>query len=144
MNSMNSKLLDSRFCRLYCCIILSILGIIVYGNHLHNTFQFDSVAYIKNNPVLKNPESLLTFKFWIFDFFSRGLLSISMALNVYLDGFRPFGFHVFNLTLHIFNSILIFGIFQKTFSHFKNRKQGENTHLAIPFFASTVFLVHPL
>ena len=37
--------------------------------------------------------------------------------------------------------ILIFGIFQKTFSHFKNRKQVENTHLAIPFFASTVFLI---
>ena len=136
---MDFKLLDSRFYKFYCCATLSLLGIVVYGNHLNNTFQFDSVAYIKNNPNLKNPESLLTLNFWIFDFFSRGLLSISMAFNVYLDGFRPFGFHVFNLILHIFNSILIFCIFQKIFSHFKNGEQRGNNYLAVPFFSSAVF-----
>ena len=141
---MNSRWVDPRYYKLYCCATLSLLGIIVYGNHLHNNFQFDSVAYIKNNPILKNPESILTLEFWIFDFFSRGLLSISLALNVYLDGFRPFGFHVINLILHIFNSILIFCIFHKTLSHFKNQEKGEYSHLAIAFFASAVFLVHPI
>ena len=141
---MNSRWLDPRFYKLYCCAALSILGIIIYGNHLHNTFQFDSVAYIKNNPSLKNPESFFTLEFWRLQFFSRGLLRVSMALNVYLDGFRPFGFHVFNLTLHIFNSILIFFIFQKTFFHFKNQVKEKHSRLAIPFFASVVFLVHPI
>ena len=67
-----------------------------------------------------------------------------MALNVYLDGIQPFGFHVFNLTLHIFNSILFFCIFQKTFSHFKNHEKGNFNHLTIAFFASAIFLVHPI
>ena len=141
---MNSRWLDPRFYKLYCCAALSILGIIIYGNHLHNTFQFDSVAYIENNPSLKNPAVLLTLNFLKFNFFDRGLLSISMALNVYLDGFRPFGFHVFNLTLHIFNSILIFFIFQKTFFHFKIQEQGKHNHITIAFFASAIFLIHPI
>ena len=72
---------------------LALIGILVYGNHLQNTFQFDSIAYIKNNLSLKNPESILTLQFWISDFFARGLLSISIALNAYLDELRPFGYH---------------------------------------------------
>tara|TARA_B100000686_G_scaffold128823_1_gene135995 strand:- start:277 stop:1857 length:1581 start_codon:yes stop_codon:yes gene_type:complete len=67
-----------------------------------------------------------------------------MAFNVYLDGFRPFGFHVINLTLHIFNSILIFFIFKKSFFHFKNQVKGKHRSIAIPFFASVIFLVHPI
>ena len=66
---MHFRWLDPRFYKLYCCAALSILGIIIYGNHLHNTFQFYSVAYIKNNPSLKNPESFFTLSFGDFNFF---------------------------------------------------------------------------
>jgi len=120
------------------------MGILVYGNHLHNTFQFDSVPYIQNNLNLENPESILNLKFWASGFFSRGLLSISMAFNAYLDGLRPFGYHVLNLSLHIFNAILIFCIFQKVLINFKNQIQTGGNNVAISFFAAAIFLVHPI
>ncbi|MFT4578536.1 MAG: tetratricopeptide (TPR) repeat protein [Nitrospinales bacterium] len=128
--------------KLYCCMALALVGILVYGNHLQNTFQFDSVAYIKNSLSLKNPESMLTLQFWMAGFFSRGLLSISMALNAHLDELHPFGYHILNLALHIFNAILIFHIFKKALLHFKNKIGGNDT--AISFFAATIFLVHPI
>jgi protein O-mannosyl-transferase len=128
--------------KIYCSIALTLIGILVYGNHLQNTFQFDSVAYIKNNLSLKNPESILTLQFWISDFFSRGLLSISIALNAYLDELHPFGYHILNLELHIVNTILIFFIFNKALSHFKNSICQNNA--AISFFGATIFLVHPI
>ena len=131
-----------QFKKIYCSMALALIGILVYGNHLQNTFQFDSVAYIKNNLSLKNPESILTLQFWISDFFSRGLLSISIALNAYLDELRPFGYHILNLVLHIVNTILIFYIFNKALLHFKN-PIGEN-NAAISFFGATIFLVHPI
>jgi protein O-mannosyl-transferase len=121
---------------------LALIGIIVFGNHLQNTFQFDSVAYIKNNLNLKNPESILTLQFWISKFFARGLLSISLALNSYLDELHPFGYHILNLALHIVNTVLIFYIFNKALLHFKN-PIGEN-NAAISFFGATIFLVHPI
>jgi tetratricopeptide (TPR) repeat protein len=121
---------------------LALTGILVYGNHLHNTFQFDSITYIKNSLSLKNPESILTLQFWMSEFFARGLLSISMALNAHLDELRPFGYHVLNLALHIFNAILVFYIFKKALFHFKN-SIGKND-AAISFFAATIFLVHPI
>ena len=85
------KTMNSRFSKIYFCLALAILGVLVYGNHLNNTFQFDSVAYIENNLLLKNPESIINLNYWISGFFSRGLLFISMAINAYFDGLRPFG-----------------------------------------------------
>lgn len=142
---MVSKLIDppsARARNIYCSMALALTGILVYGNHLHNTFQFDSIAYIKNSLSLKNPESILTLQFWMSEFFARGLLSISMALNAHLDELRPFGYHVLNLALHIFNAILVFYIFKKALLHFKN-SIGKND-AAISFFAATIFLVHPI
>ena len=139
------KLIDppSAWARnIYCSMALALTGILVYGNHLHNTFQFDSISYIKNSLSLKNPESILTLQFWMSEFFARGLLSISMALNAHLDEMRPFGYHVLNLALHIFNAILVFYIFKKALLHFKN-SIGKND-AAISFFAATIFLVHPI
>ena len=142
---MVSKLIDppsARARNIYRTMALALTGILVYGNHLHNTFQFDSIAYIKNSLSLKNPESILTLQFWMSEFFARGLLSISMALNAHLDEMRPFGYHVLNLALHIFNAILVFYIFKKALLHFKN-SIGKND-AAISFFAATIFLVHPI
>jgi len=120
------------------------LGVLVYGNHLHNTFQFDSVAYIENNLLLKNPESIINFNYWLTGFFSRGLLFISIALNAYFDGLRPFGYHVFNLFLHILNSILVFFILKKILIHFKNQIYSIKNNTSISFFAATIFLIHPI
>ena len=142
---MVSKLIDTPSAQaqnIYCSMALALTGILVYGNHLHNTFQFDSIPYIKNSLSLKNPESILTLQFWMSEFFARGLLSISMALNAHLDELRPFGYHVLNLALHIFNAILVFYIFKKALLHFKN-SIGKND-AAISFFAATIFLVHPI
>ena len=144
---MNSKFIDNHstwLSKIYCCFALVIMGILVFGNHLHNAFQFDSVPYIQNNLNLENPESILNLKFWASGFFSRGLLSISMAFNAYLDGLRPFGYHVLNLSLHIFNAILIFCIFQKVLINFKNQIQTGGNNVAISFFAAAIFLVHPI
>ncbi len=144
---MNSKVFDNSstwLSRIYCCFALVIIGVLIYGNHLHNTFQFDSVPYIQNNLNLKNPESILNLEFWVSDFFSRGLLSISMAFNAYLDGLRPFGYHVFNLSLHILNAILIFCVSQKALINFKNQVRADGNNVAISFFVAVIFLVHPI
>ena len=136
--------MNPRLTKIYCCLSITLVGVLVYGNHLHNTFQFDSVAYIKNNLFLKDPESIINLKFWIMGFFSRGLLFISLAINAYFDGLRSFGYHLFNLSFHILNSILVFYIFQKVLVHFRNQIQTSENNGSISFFAATIFLIHPI
>ena len=89
MKSGDLKFSQTLLSQLGYCLLISLLGVLFFSNHLNNPFQFDSVAYIVNNPSLKNPEALLTAEFWQKEFLDRGLLRMSIALNTYLDDFRP-------------------------------------------------------
>ena len=46
------------------CQLITLLGVLVFANHLNNPFQFDSVPYTTNNANLENPQALLTAEFW--------------------------------------------------------------------------------
>ena len=128
------------------CLIISLLGVLIFANHLNNPFQFDSVPYISNNAKLQKPETLLTPEFLQKEFIHRGLLRISIALNVYLDGFKPFGFHLLSLAFHILNALLLFFIFEKSFQrfHLSALGWGNNRIRSISFFAAVLFLCHPI
>ncbi len=128
------------------CLFISLLGVLVFANHLNNPFQFDSVPYITNNINLKSPESLLTADFWKSEFMARGLLRMSVALNAYLDGLRPFGYHVVSLAFHMLNSLLLFFVLEKSFRRFGFITKGwdKKRIQKISFFAAVLFLCHPV
>ncbi|MBT3921553.1 MAG: tetratricopeptide repeat protein [Nitrospina sp.] len=146
MNSCISKYPQPALDQIRCCLIISLLGILVYANHLNNPFQFDGVAYIVNNEKMKNPEAMLTFEFWKNEFLARGLLRMSLALNASLDGFRPFGYHIFNLAFHIFNSLLLFFVLEKSFRRFDLKTIGwsDKRTRSVAFFTAVIFLCHPV
>ena len=128
-----------------CCLLITLLGMIVYANHLHNAFQFDSVAYIVNNPNLDHPEEILTLEFWQANLKSRGLLRMSLAVNAFIGGKHPFGYHLFNLTLHIFNAILLIFITGKICRNFFGKSESGNYQFrGISLFTALLFLCHPI
>ena len=128
------------------CLFISLLGVLVFANHLNNPFQFDSVPYITNNSNLGNPQFMLTTEFWKKEFFARGLLRMSIALNTHLDGFKPFGYHIFSLVFHIFNALLLFFVLDKSFRRFRLNELGwKNKRIrSVAFFAAVLFLCHPI
>jgi protein O-mannosyl-transferase len=128
------------------CVLISILGVLVFANHLNNPFQFDSVPYITNNDNLKNPGTLLTTEFWQKELMSRSLLRMSIAFNAHLNGFQPFGYHVLSLAFHIINALLLFFVFEKSLRRFSPSTTGlENKKIhCISFFSAILFLCHPI
>lgn len=129
-----------------CCLLIVFLGIIIYGNHLKNSFQFDSVPYIVSNQNLKAPLEMLTLDFWARGMFSRSLVQMSLAVNAYLGQMRPFGYHLFNLTAHIFNAILLLFITEKICrSLLRQSMTGSVDNIRmISLFTAILFLCHPL
>ena len=146
MRTENSKFSQALLSQLGYCLLISLLGVLFFSNHLNNPFQFDSVAYIVNNANLKNPETLLSFEFWKKEFLARGLLRISLALNAYLDGFRPFGYHIFNLAFHILNALLLFFVLGKSLRRFGMEAVGWGSERirSVSFFSAVFFLCHPI
>ena len=146
MRTENSKFSQALLSQLGYCLLISLLGVLFFSNHLNNPFQFDSVAYIVNNANLKNPETLLSFEFWKKEFLARGLLRISLALNAYLDDFRPFGYHIFNLAFHILNALLLFFVLEKSLRRFGMEavSWGSKRIRSVSFFSAVFFLCHPI
>jgi len=129
-----------------CCLLIVLLGMIIYGNHLKNSFQFDSVAYIVNNQNLESPEKMLTFDYWTRGLFSRSLVQVSLAMNAQLGHKNPFGYHLFNLALHVFNAILLFFITAKICRNFlkEPKLKAVDDIWVVSLFTAVLFLCHPL
>jgi len=104
------------------CLFILVLGSLVYGNHLQNPFQFDTVAYLTDNHQLDNIKDATEYinkNNWK-GFFHRGLLQISLAFNAHLDGSRTFGYHLLNLSLHLINSVLVYFITFRIWCYFRS------------------------
>ena len=135
--------------RIQSCLALSVIGIVVYANHLMNPFQFDTVAYIFNNPQLRYFSEGFGWEFWVTQFNARALLRTSFAANYLMDEHEPFGYHLLNLYLHIINTLLIFFVTLNACRHFKFHQWGFSKgsmkqQAYISLFAALLFLIHPI
>ncbi len=128
------------------CCALALLAIILFGNHLHNSLQFDSVLYVKNGVNTQNLEKIINWEFISKEYPSRGLTRITIAINAILDNVNPFGYHLFNLTVHTLNTILVFFITLEAFRYFcsSNQKNEKSKAHFVGFLASVGFLCHPI
>lgn len=119
-----------------------ILGILVYCNSLFNGFVGDDNAQIITNPAVHSisnffmlfrgsTQYLATTQQFI-GLYYKPLLSISYSAIYTLFGANPFFFHLFQLSLHISNSILIFLILKKFL------------RISTAFVLSLLFLLHPI
>ena len=128
------------------CVLLLVLGSLVYGNHLHNSFQFDTVAYIMNQHRLDNINEQLTINYLFKDFFHRSLLQVSIAFNAHIDGFRTFSYHLINLVLHLINCLLVYFITLRAWLYLKsvNCEHKENEIHFVALFTAVLFLLHPI
>ncbi len=131
--------------RIFFLIIL--VGILLYAHHLHHPFQFDSLSAIKENPRLNDPAQLFSLEFFVREYFDRGLLRMSLALNATLDGVDSFGYHLANLLIHLINSILVFCVTTRMMETFLTGPAliiSKRQIRGMSFFAAMIFLCHPL
>ena len=128
------------------CALIAFVAIVVYGNHLHNPFQFDSVYYITTKKGLDQPEKILTLAHWKEEYFSRSLLQVSLAMNAWLGDRAPFGYHLANLLLHSLNAILVLFISLQALQYFHISRLGirESESRMIALFTALLFLCHPI
>ncbi len=119
-----------------------IIGLIVFANMLFNSFVADDITLILTNPTIHSLSNFSTLLFQIQPHAGgQGLITGSYYIPLTLVSFSflytffgdtSFFFHLFQLVLHIANTILLFSIFTSFFSK------------RVAFILSLLFLVHPI
>lgn len=99
-------------------LLLVLIASVLYLNSFWGVFQFDDYNVIVNNPVVHNWSA------WLDDvlYGIRPILKFTYTLN-WTSGMGIFGFHLFNLTIHILNAILIYFLSLKVADSITNADQ---------------------
>jgi protein O-mannosyl-transferase len=106
------------------CVV--ILGFLIYSSTLDSPFVFDDETYILNNPALKDPRYFLdhtkiyelpeSYGSFREQFGNRLIVHLSFLLNYAIHDFDVTGFHIFNVSVHIMNALLVYLLVNATFN----------------------------
>jgi protein O-mannosyl-transferase len=90
-------------------VICGVVLFTVYSNVLNAPFLFDDHSSIEENPSIRSifplSESMWSPK--DFSVAGRPMVSLSFALNYAIGGLNVFGYHVVNILIHAWNTVLV-------------------------------------
>lgn len=115
--------------------LIIIAGIIIFSNALFNSFVWDDLGFIVNNPEIHSFDLTKIFGYSYFnaDSFYRPIPALYFSLLYAIFKANPFFYHLAQIALHILNASLLYLVFQHFF-----RKA------CISLFLSLFFLAHPI
>ena len=141
--------------------LIVILGSVLWGHTLSFPFQFDDLAYVSGNPLIKDPASfgslLHPAKLYqtvqdhqldgdiATNFVLRPFAYLTFAFNYALGGLDPRGYRLINVLLHGANALLLFQLLRFFLRSARGREAvPECSAIFIPLVAVLLFFVHPM
>jgi protein O-mannosyl-transferase len=138
----------------FLLLLLAVCIFFVYSNSIKGPFVFDDANNIKDNPQIRLTE--LTLGGIIKAGFEspcphRPVVNISFALNYYFSRYDVVGYHLVNILIHIITGIILFYFIKVTLGllnpqdlNLQREKNAPPDPIFIAFFATFIWLVHPL
>ena len=135
----------TRFATLLQVLLVIALGVVAYANTFNATFNFDDVANILGNPVVRSMDPFadpLAVKG------SRAVGDFTFAANYRLHGFDVLGYHLVNLAIHLVTALLVYAlvllICKTPYFSADDREGCRRLSGPIALFAALLFVAHPL
>jgi protein O-mannosyl-transferase len=121
-------------------IFVAIAGVLflVYANGLDTPFQSDDERHIYHSPLIKHPSYFLD----LAHIKNRHINGLSFAMNHKWGKQNPFGYHLFNILIHIYSTFLVFFITQLTIQN--GTSWGKDAAQKIALTTALVFGLHPI
>lgn len=120
-------------------LLLTIITLHCYWNSLSGDFLSDDVILVTKNYDIRSLQQIpalfarSNFGAGYNDNVYRPLIHVSLALNYYFGGLNTFGYHLFNLIVHLLNGLLVYRL---TLHYTEGRD--------IAFLNAIFFLAHPV
>ena len=128
-------------------LLIALAGPLCYSNILNAPFQFDDRFSILENEFIHLDE--LTWQGLADAAFRksghRPVTNLTLALNYYLGGLEVWGYHLFNVAVHVAAGMLLYGWIYRTLRlpFFQARYSPASAH-RIAALASLLWVVHPV
>lgn len=117
-------------------LLLAGVATLSYANTFHASFHFDDASSIVNNSQVKSFSAFRDLSA------SRYLGFLTFAVNYYVGGLNPVGYHVVNLLIHITNGFLVYtlvGLLGRTSGLGAGAPSRE-----VALLTALLFVVHPI
>lgn len=131
---------------IFSLLVILLIAFLSYFNALSGSFHFDDYSSIIHSSSFKYYNEHFSTALVLKNLQNRSIVYSTFHLNHSLGGIDAFGFHVFNLAVHILTCFLIFFLFKEILlasSHIE-KIEGHKNRLTIPLTASLLFAIHPL
>jgi len=142
-------------------LLIIFIGLLIYSNTFNAEFTLDDKPYIIENPAIKDfsyfgePSKVLKLNQmgtgYRYAFITRIVTHFTFALNYHLHKLNVFGYHLFNIFVHIANGLLVYFLVRIIFqtSYFTNGKSssksfGPFTQDIFAFLSALIFISHPI
>jgi len=123
-------------------LLIAVIGVLVYANSFYGQFSFDSKDAILYNHEVRDFVNVAGI--WK-DYKTRFLPFWTFAWNHAFGGDTVFGFHVFNFTVHLITSFLVYGLVVLLLKTPRMRVEHKAVDTeAVAFWSALIFLCHPL
>lgn len=135
--------------------LILVLGILAYSNTFHVPFFYDDKTSIVDNPVIRHLGNFIFGSSGYLYNPRRFLSYLSFAVNYHFGGLHVWGYHLFNLIVHLGCALLVYALLRLTFRtpFFQLHPSTLNTQHSvfdlqpstfIPLFAALLFVAHPV
>lgn len=118
--------------------LFMIIGTTIYSRVILNgVFLFDDFEYVINNPIITDMSSTNMSD-------PRQIGYFTFALNYALGGEDPRGYHIFNVAVHIINSLLVYFLGRTIVRGLTKGHEPPPVFDHAALLAALLFLVHPV
>jgi tetratricopeptide (TPR) repeat protein len=121
-------------------IVIVVAALAAYHNSFAGAFVFDDEPHLINNPQIRAA--------WPFadstTFPNRALVVFSLAVNYALDGLDVWGYHAFNLAVHMLAALTLYGIVRRTLLLEPQRSRYCQSAPWLAAAVALLWVVHPL
>lgn len=118
-------------------IAIAAAALLAYLPSIDGVFVYDDLSNIVDNPGIRQ---LWPPAPWL-DASRRPLVAFTFALNHAIGGLDPFGYHVFNLAVHICVAMALFSLIARSCVLAGMAREGGRS---VGFATALLFAVHPL
>jgi len=127
-------------------LLLIAAGIWAYHDSFQGPFIFDDVPSIPDNPHLHHlwpPDTVLSAPLYS-TVAGRPTVCLTLALNYALGGLNVWGYHAFNLAVHLISTFVLFEILRRTFAGEKLRARFGAASTGLAAIIALLWELHPL